>query len=97
MKKLLLLFTCSIILSYNSIGQDESQYNNYYFTVTNITDPQNAKGIIDNIRRAIPSMLTFYFDDETDTFRHRTEKTYMEGEFINLLLAEQFQATEVFP
>lgn len=97
MKKLFLFFTCSILLSYNSIGQNQPEYHNYYFTITNIDDPQNAKGIIDNIRKAIPSMVTFYFDDETDTFRHRTEKNYGEGEFINLLLTHHFQATEVYP
>jgi hypothetical protein len=84
-----------IFSSFSLYSQNEDViYNEYSFKIENITDPDDAKAIKIQLRK-LTSEIIFYFDNDLDVFTLKTTNIYEPGEFVAILVENNYQATVV--
>lgn len=90
MKSTLFTILALVIISLSSYAQDSNDFNTYTFKLENITDANDAKEMINQMRTSTKEKI-FYFNDATDTFTLKTKNQYEVGEFVKILTIKGFR------
>ena len=90
MKKIFLILTHLLLISSNGYSQNNDTFYFYEFQLHDITDPDDAKQMIIQMRELTGEVI-FYFNNDTDTFKLKSKKEYPEGEFIKILIDQNFR------
>jgi len=84
----------TIVLSFLSLSYAQNkEYNKYQFKINLITNPDDAKEMITQMRKKVDEII-FYFDNSTNVFTLKTYTQYTNNEFIEILISHNFNALE---